>query len=59
MAKRKRQKLSSQREFDRLFSLDEYRKFKNLTPLKKAGKLGKTFVDELVGKKYQRDEDSP
>ena len=41
------------KEFDRLFGLDEYRKFNNLTPLKKAGKLGTTFVDELVGKKYK------
>lgn len=42
-----------QKEFNRLFGLDEYKKFKELTPMKKAGKLGTTFVDELVGKNYK------
>ncbi|QUW20797.1 hypothetical protein JSQ81_13335 [Sporosarcina sp. Marseille-Q4063] len=50
---KRRRKVFLVKEFDRLFGLDEYRKFKNLTPLKKAGKLGTTFVDELVGKKYK------
>lgn len=41
------------KEFDRLYGLDKYKEFKSLTPLKKAGKLGTTFVDELVGKKVK------
>lgn len=42
-----------QSEFDKYWGLDKYRDFKKLTPMKKAGKLGTTFVDELVGKKYK------
>lgn len=50
---KERGKLAMLREYDKLFGLEKYRQFKNLTISKKTIKLATTFGDEFVGKAYK------
>lgn len=50
---KERGKLAMIREYDKLFGLEKYRKFINLSPPKKVIKMATTFGDEFVGKTYK------
>ena len=50
---KERGKLAMLREYDKLFGLEKYRQFKELSISKKSLKLATTFGDELVGKNYK------
>lgn len=50
---KERGKLAMIREYDKLFGLEKYRKFINLSPSQKVIKMATTFGDEFVGKTYK------
>lgn len=51
---KERGKLAMIKEFDRLYGLEKYQKFKGLkTTGAKTLSMGKTFIDELIGKKIK------
>lgn len=50
---KERGKLAMIREYDKLFGLEKYRKFINLSPSQKVIKMATTFGDEFVGETYK------